>query len=90
MYFVCRRDKDTTIKKNKKLDTKKYAVINPKSLTIRFNHIFMCSKDADEIPNSVDLDQTAPSHCATSCENVSSRIFDQVRFKPACSATEAS
>ena len=27
---------------------------------------------------------------ATSRENVSSRIFDQVRFKPACSATKAS
>ena len=27
---------------------------------------------------------------ATSRENVSSEIFDQVRFKPACSATEAS
>ena len=27
---------------------------------------------------------------ATSCENVSSGIFDQVRFKPVCSATEAS
>ena len=27
---------------------------------------------------------------ATSHENVSSEIFDQVRFKPACSATEAS
>ena len=27
---------------------------------------------------------------ATSCENVSSRIFEQVRFKQACSATEAS
>ena len=25
---------------------------------------------------------------ATSCENMSSGIFDQVRFKPACSATE--
>ena len=27
---------------------------------------------------------------ATVCENVSSEIFDQERFKPACSATEAS
>ena len=27
---------------------------------------------------------------ATSRENVSSGIFDKVRFKPACSATEAS
>ena len=26
----------------------------------------------------------------TSCEHLSSGIFDQVRFKPACSATEAS
>ena len=28
-------------------------------------------------------------HWATSRKNVSSEIFDQVRFKPACSATEA-
>ena len=27
---------------------------------------------------------------AASCENVSSEIFDQVKFKPACLATEAS
>ena len=26
---------------------------------------------------------------ATSCKNVSSAIFDQVRFKPVCSGTEA-
>ena len=34
--------------------------------------------------------ETAGKKWATSRENVSSEIFDQVRFKPACSATETS
>ena len=51
-------------------------------------HLVMDPQDADGMVNNVDLDQTAV--LATSRENVSSEIFDQLRFKPACSATKTS
>ena len=40
--------------------------------------------------DSKDHDQAASSVWALSSENVSTGVCDQLRFKPACSATETS
>ena len=54
--------------------------------------IHLCKVLIEVIPFMVPMKIAIISRIkwATSRENVSSEIFDKVRFKPACSATEAS